>query len=119
MGFCIVVLIMLYNKTCTIFHFGDNDNLEKQIYNDRCYYNIKNMATQGHGLESSKSITALILNKNNLLPIISVGDLFVPDLVNEDYALERDLRRDYKTFTILYVENCTQGNVKHVYIQAN
>lgn len=106
-----MVRLMLFKETFTVFHFADDDSLEKLVFNN-CYAHTKRGIKLSKDASRSEMTQVLILYQDNI-NVIKPGDLIVLQEVNSLYTLERDLRQNYETYIIQSVQDCKQGNVKH------
>lgn len=102
---------MLFKDTYTVFHFANDDNLEKYVFNS-CYSHEKSGVKLSKDASKSDMTNVLILYQDNL-DIIKPGDLIVLENISANYELECDLRRFHTTYVIQSIQDCKQGSVKH------
>lgn len=102
---------MLFNQECTVFHFNNNDNLEKLVFS-KTYAHTKSGVRLSKDASASDMTNVLILYQDNL-DKIAVGDLIVLENVSPLYTLEREIRQHYKTYIVQTIQDCKEGNMKH------
>lgn len=102
---------MLFKETFTVFHFADDDSLEKYVFT-QCYAHEKSGIRLSKDASISEMTNVLILYQDNI-DKIKAGDLIVLENVDANYTLERDLRSFYKTYIIQSIQDCKQGNIPH------
>lgn len=102
---------MLFNEKFTIFHFADDDSLEKYVF-DKCYSHTTSGIRLSKDASEGNNVNCLILYQDNISKI-NVGDLIVLEEVNPLYTLEREIRQHYKTYIIQSIQDCKQGNLPH------
>lgn len=102
--------------TITVFHWLNSTEVIRKVFKNVYFEQSKGISIAAHGVDNASSGLIIIPEANPQEMIISEKDIIVSgeikQEITEDYRPDK-LQKEYKTYTVVAVDDLRKGNLPH------